>query len=115
MRNLLSRSLGWHAGPPAWGPALMAGMGCGLPLLLGLFTSHSGFLWAATGAFQAALATVFVSIAAPLRFAMLIRDSGKTLRQVREFLLKRCAGAAGKHSANAPKAERRRAITDKIG
>lgn len=59
MRNLLSRSLGWHAGPPAWGPALMAGMGCGLPLLLGLFTSHSGFLWAATGAFQAALANPY--------------------------------------------------------
>lgn len=59
MRTLFSRSLRWHAGPPAWGPALMAGMGCGLPLMLGLFTSHSGFLWAATGAFQAALANPY--------------------------------------------------------
>ncbi|MGQ7818486.1 FUSC family protein [Metapseudomonas furukawaii] len=59
MRTLFRRSLRWHAGPPAWGPALMAGMGCGLPLMLGLFTSHSGFLWAATGAFQAALANPF--------------------------------------------------------
>lgn len=59
MRTLLRRSLRWHAGPPTWGPALMAGMGCGLPLLLGLFTSHSGFLWAATGAFQAALANPY--------------------------------------------------------
>ncbi|MCO6059403.1 FUSC family protein [Pseudomonas sp. MOB-449] len=56
MRNPLRQSLHWHTGPPAWGPALMAGLGCGLPLILGLFTSHSGFLWAATGAFQAALA-----------------------------------------------------------
>ena len=32
MRNLLSRSLGWHAVPPTWGPALMAGMG---PKLIG--------------------------------------------------------------------------------
>ncbi|WP_375738381.1 FUSC family protein [Pseudomonas boanensis] len=56
MRNLIRQSLHWHAGPPAWGAALIAGMGCGLPLLLGLFTSHSGFLWVATGAFQASLA-----------------------------------------------------------
>ncbi|AOE84630.1 FUSC family protein [Pseudomonas sp. TCU-HL1] len=56
MRNLFRQSLHWHTGPPAWGPALMAGLGCGLPLVLGLFTSHTGFLWAATGAFQAALA-----------------------------------------------------------
>ncbi|WP_330115247.1 FUSC family protein [Pseudomonas sp. JS3066] len=56
MRTLLKQSLHWHAGAPAWGPALMAGLGCGLPLVLGLFTSHTGFLWAATGAFQASLA-----------------------------------------------------------
>lgn len=54
--NLSRRNPPLHAGPPAWGPALMAGLGCGLPLVLGLFTGHSGFLWAATGAFQAALA-----------------------------------------------------------
>ncbi|MCY1275358.1 Fusaric acid resistance protein-like protein [compost metagenome] len=59
MRTLFRQSLRWHAGPPAWGAALMAGVGCGLPLMLGLFTSHSGFLWAATGAFQAALANPF--------------------------------------------------------
>ncbi|WP_044875036.1 FUSC family protein [Pseudomonas sp. LFM046] len=59
MRTLFRRSLRWHAGPPAWGAALMAGLGCGLPLMLGLFTSHSGFLWAATGAFQAGLANPF--------------------------------------------------------
>lgn len=56
MRKLLRQILHWHSGPPAWGPALMAGLGCGLPLMLGLFTSHTGFLWAATGAFQASLA-----------------------------------------------------------
>ena len=32
------------------------GLGCALPLLLGLFTAHSGFLWASAGAFQAAQA-----------------------------------------------------------
>ncbi len=56
MGDLFRRSLRWHAGPPDWGPALVAGLGCGLPLILGLFTGHTGFLWAATGAFQAALA-----------------------------------------------------------
>lgn len=34
----------------------MAGLGCALPLLLGLFSAHPGFLWAAAGAFQAAQA-----------------------------------------------------------
>lgn len=56
MKKLIRSSLTWHAGPPAWGPALVAGLGCALPLLLGLFTSHSGFLWASVGAFQAAQA-----------------------------------------------------------
>lgn len=56
MRQAIRQSFHWHAGPPAWGPAAIAGLGCGLPLLLGLFTAHTGFLWAATGAFQAALA-----------------------------------------------------------
>ncbi len=55
MRKLLKQFLYWHAGPPAWGPAMIAGIGCGGPLLLGLFSAHSGFIWAATGAFQAAL------------------------------------------------------------
>ncbi|WP_263141700.1 FUSC family protein [Pseudomonas sp. RIT-PI-AD] len=55
MRKLLKQWLHWHAGPPAWGPALIAGIGCGGPLLLGLFSAHIGFIWAATGAFQAAL------------------------------------------------------------
>lgn len=47
---------GWHAGPPAWGPAVIAGLGCALPLVLGLFSGHPGFLWASVGAFQAAQA-----------------------------------------------------------
>ncbi|ARU89069.1 FUSC family protein [Pseudomonas sp. M30-35] len=41
-------------GPPTIGPAIIAGMGCALPLLLGLFSGHPGFLWASAGAFQAA-------------------------------------------------------------
>ncbi|OEO26935.1 hypothetical protein AX279_06065 [Pseudomonas sp. J237] len=53
MKAALQKVLGWHAGPPAWGPAIIAGLGCGLPLLLGLFSAHPGFLWAALGAFQA--------------------------------------------------------------
>ncbi|CAD5108164.1 FUSC family protein [Zestomonas carbonaria] len=56
MRRTLRQALSWHAGPPAWGPGVVAMFGCALPLLLGLFTEHSGFLWAATGAFQAAQA-----------------------------------------------------------
>lgn len=56
MKNLIRNSFTWHAGPPAWGPAVIAGLGCALPLLLGLFTSHTGFLWASVGAFQAAQA-----------------------------------------------------------
>lgn len=56
MKATLHKYSNWHAGPPAWGPAVIAGMGCGLPLLLGLFSAHPGFLWAAIGAFQAAQA-----------------------------------------------------------
>lgn len=36
---------------------MVAGLGCALPLLLGLFSTHPGFLWAAIGAFQAAQAS----------------------------------------------------------
>ncbi len=47
----------WHAGPPAWGPGLVAGLGCALPLLLGLVSGHPGFIWASVGAFHAAQAS----------------------------------------------------------
>ena len=43
MNSLLRQTFGWHAGPPAWGPAMVAGFGCALPLLLGLFSAHPGF------------------------------------------------------------------------
>lgn len=56
MKRLIRNGLSWHAGPPAWGAALVAGFGCALPLVLGLFTLHTGFLWASVGAFQAAQA-----------------------------------------------------------
>ncbi|OLU17478.1 MULTISPECIES: FUSC family protein [unclassified Pseudomonas] len=56
MRQVLRQLFSWHAGPPAWGPAVVAGLGCALPLLLGLFSAHPGFLWASVGAFQAAQA-----------------------------------------------------------
>lgn len=59
------RLLTWHAGPPEWGPAIIAGLGCALPLLLGLASGHPGFLWASIGAF-------FASLYNPLhRFGML--------------------------------------------
>lgn len=35
---------------------MVAMLGCALPLILGLFSGHPGFLWAAVGAFQAAKA-----------------------------------------------------------
>ncbi len=54
MRKVLRQVFNWHSGPAAWGPALVAGLGCALPLLLGLFSAHPGFLWASAGAFQAA-------------------------------------------------------------
>lgn len=46
----------WRPSPPAWGAAVIAGLGCALPLVLSLLTGHSGFLWASAGAFQAAQA-----------------------------------------------------------
>ena len=56
MNKVLRESFSWHPGPIAWGPAVIAGLGCALPLLLGLFSSHPGFIWASVGAFQAAQA-----------------------------------------------------------
>ena len=56
MHALFRQLFSWHAGPPAWGAAVVAGLGCALPLLLGLFSAHPGFLWASVGAFQAAQA-----------------------------------------------------------
>lgn len=56
MKARLQQVLGWHPGRPAWGAAAIAGLGCALPLLLGLFSGHPGFLWATVGAFQAAKA-----------------------------------------------------------
>jgi len=56
LKGLFRQLFGWHAGPPAWGPAVIAGLGCALPLVLGLFSGHPGFLWASVGAFQAAQA-----------------------------------------------------------
>ncbi len=41
---------------PVWGVATVATLGCALPLVLGLVSGHNGFLWAALGAFQTALA-----------------------------------------------------------
>ncbi|WP_462378878.1 FUSC family protein [Pseudomonas sp. Marseille-QA0892] len=52
----LSRLRGWRPAMPAFSSALIAALGCALPLLLGLFSGHSGFIWAATGAFMASLA-----------------------------------------------------------
>jgi hypothetical protein len=49
------RQFGWRPSMPAFAPALIATLGCALPLLLGLFSGHSGFIWAATGAFVASL------------------------------------------------------------
>jgi hypothetical protein len=56
MKTRLQKILGWQPGRPAWGAAAVAGLGCALPLLLGLFSGHPGFLWATVGAFQAAKA-----------------------------------------------------------
>ncbi len=56
MPTLLRQLFSWQSGPPAWGPAMVAMLGCALPLILGLFSGHPGFLWAAVGAFQAAKA-----------------------------------------------------------
>lgn len=56
MSERLRRLFGWQPPSPAWGSAIIAGLGCALPLSLGLVSGHSGFLWAAVGAFQAARA-----------------------------------------------------------
>ncbi len=56
MKRSFRQILGWQRGRPAWGAAMVAGLGCALPLLLGLFSGHPGFLWATVGAFQAAKA-----------------------------------------------------------
>ncbi|WP_439888934.1 FUSC family protein [Pseudomonas sp. MBLB4123] len=88
MRQLLRETFSWHAGPPAWGAAMVAGLGCALPLLLGLFSGHTGFLWASVGAFQAAQAS-------PLhRFGM--------LRMLLLTGLGACSAALGFWSAGDP-------------
>jgi hypothetical protein len=88
MKALLKQTFNWHAGPPAWGPAVIAGLGCALPLVLGLFSGHPGFLWASAGAFQAAQAN-------PLhRFGM--------LRLLLLTLLGACSAGLGFWSASHP-------------
>jgi len=78
----------WTIDAPAWGAAVVATLGCALPLLLGLFSGHSGFLWAAIGAFLAAQAD-------PLhRFGM--------LRMLLLTLLGACSAGLGFWSAPAP-------------
>lgn len=57
--GMLRRSLARARLPlpsPSLAPAAIAGGGCALPVLLGAFTGHSGFLWASLGAFLAAQA-----------------------------------------------------------
>lgn len=56
MNKTQRHKLGWHSGPAEWGPGIIAGLGCALPLLLGLLSGHPGFLWASVGAFLAAQA-----------------------------------------------------------
>lgn len=56
MNKAQRHKLGWHSGPAEWGPGIIAGLGCALPLLLGLLSGHPGFLWASVGAFLAAQA-----------------------------------------------------------
>lgn len=57
MSMTLKKLVGWTPGRPEWGSAMVAGFGCALPLLLGVFSGHPGFLWATVGAFQAAKAS----------------------------------------------------------
>ncbi|MFC3607076.1 FUSC family protein [Stutzerimonas tarimensis] len=52
MRQFISR----HLGQAAWPPAVAAGLGCALPLSLGMFSGHAGFYWATVGAFMGSLA-----------------------------------------------------------
>ncbi|EXF47449.1 family membrane protein [Pseudomonas sp. BAY1663] len=88
MKRLLRQSFHWHPVRPAWGAALVAGFGCALPLLLGLFSGHPGFLWATVGAFQAAKAN-------PLhRFGM--------LRMLLLIALGACSAGLGFWSATHP-------------
>lgn len=88
MKALFRQAISWHAGPPAWGPAVVAGLGCALPLVLGLFSGHPGFLWASAGAFQAAQAN-------PLhRFGM--------LRLLLLTLLGACSAGLGFWAASHP-------------
>ena len=78
----------WHAGPANLGPAIIAGLGCALPLLLGLLSGHPGFLWASAGAFQASQAN-------PLhRYGM--------LRLLLLTLLGACSAALGFWAAGQP-------------
>ena len=56
MKKTLWRRNSWKPAPPTWGAAAITGLGCALPLLLGLFSGHAGFLWATLGSFQAARA-----------------------------------------------------------
>lgn len=88
MKELLKQAISWHAGPPAWGPAVVACLGCALPLVLGLLSGHPGFLWASAGAFQAAQAN-------PLhRFGM--------LRLLLLTLLGACSAGLGFWAASHP-------------
>jgi hypothetical protein len=88
MQQFFKQSLRWHPGAPAWSAATVAAMGCALPLLLGLFSAHQGFLWASVGAFQAAQAN-------PLhRFGM--------LRMLLLTLLGACSAGLGFWSATDP-------------
>ena len=64
----LSRSL--HA--PTWGMAIIATLGCALPLTLGLVSGHSGFLWAAVGAFQAARANPLHRVGMPRMMLLIV-------------------------------------------
>src|SRR5690606_4148511 len=56
MSTIPSAAPRWRPPHPTWGTAIIAMLGCALPLSLGLLSGHPGFLWAAVGAFQAARA-----------------------------------------------------------
>lgn len=87
MLRFLPSRYQWTA-TPTWGAAIVATLGCALPLLLGLFSGHSGFLWASIGAFLAAQAD-------PLhRFGM--------LRMLLLTLLGACSAGLGFWSAPGP-------------
>lgn len=69
MRQFIYR----HFGRSAWPPALAAGLGCALPLSLGMFSGHAGFYWATVGAFMGSLAnpTLRVGMQAMLLLVLL--------------------------------------------